>query len=47
MMMIPIYLQPFNAPVGGDPLVDLRDFWWVSCRIMAMLQYGAKMILYR
>ena len=24
----------FNAPVGGDPLDDLRDFWWVSCRMV-------------
>jgi len=31
----------FNAPVEGDPLDDLRDFWWVSCRI-ARLQCGAK-----
>ena len=33
----------FNAPVGVIPLDDLRDFWWVSCR-MARLQYGAKNI---
>ena len=31
----------FNPLGGGDPLDDLRDFWWVSCR-MARLQYGAK-----
>ena len=31
----------FNVPVGGDHLDDLRDFWWVSCR-MARLQYGSK-----
>ena len=31
----------FNAPVGVIPLDDLRDFWWVSCRV-ARLQYGAK-----
>ena len=33
----------FNAPLGviTDPLDDLHDFWWVSCR-MARLQYGAK-----
>ena len=35
------YPLAFNAPVGGDPLDDLRDFWWVSCR-MARLQYVAK-----
>ena len=35
------YTLAFNAPVGGDPLDDLRDFWWMSCR-MARLQYGAK-----
>jgi len=27
------YPLAFNAPVGGDPLDDLRDFWWVSCRM--------------
>jgi len=31
----------FNHLGGGDPLDDLRDFWWVSCQ-MARLQYGAK-----
>ena len=42
-----VFLYPivglFNALVGVIPLEldDLRDFWWVSCR-MAMLQYGAK-----
>jgi len=32
-----------NALVGARviPFDDLRDFWWVSCR-MARLQYGAK-----
>ena len=29
----------FNAPVGVIPLDDLRDFWWVSCR-MTRLQYN-------
>jgi len=36
-----LYPIAFNAPLGVIPLDDLRDFWWVSCR-MAMLQYGAK-----
>ena len=27
---------------GVIPLNNLRDFWWVSCR-MAILQYGAKL----
>jgi len=31
----------FIAPVDGDPLDDLCDFWWVSCR-RARLQYGGK-----
>jgi len=31
----------FNAPVGVILLDNLRNFWWVSCR-MARLQYGAK-----
>jgi len=35
------YPLAFNAPVGVIPLDDLRDFWWMSCR-MARLQYGAK-----
>jgi len=35
------YPLPFNAPVGVIPLDDLRDFWWVSCR-MARQKYGAK-----
>jgi len=35
------YPLAFNAHVGVIPLDDLRDFWWVSCR-MARLQYGAK-----
>jgi len=35
------YPLAFNAPVAGDPLDDLRDFWWVNWRI-ARLQYGAK-----
>jgi len=34
----PLHLTP---PLGVIPLDDLRDFWWVSCR-MARLQYGAK-----
>jgi len=32
------YPLAFNAPIGVIPLDDLRDFWWVSCR-MARLQY--------
>jgi len=40
LQLLPIPLA-FNAPVGGDPLDDLRDFWWMSCR-MARLQYDAK-----
>jgi len=27
------YPLAFNAPVGVIPLDDLRDFWWVSCRM--------------
>ena len=34
----PLHLTP---PFGVIPLDDLRDFWWVSCR-MGRLQYGAK-----
>jgi len=36
-------MTPFllNLSEGMIPLDDLRDFWWVSCR-MAMLQYGTK-----
>jgi len=34
----PLHLTP---PLGVIRLDDLRDFWWVSCR-MARLQYGAK-----
>ena len=33
-----LHLTP---PFGVIPLDDLRDFWWVSCR-MARLQYGPK-----
>ena len=32
----PLHLSP---SLGVIPLDDLRDFWWVSCR-MATLQYG-------
>ena len=28
---------------GVNPSDDLRDFWWMSCR-MARLQYGAKIL---
>ena len=34
----PLHLTP---PLGVILLDDLRDFWWLSCR-MARLQYGAK-----
>jgi len=34
----PLHLTP---PLEVIHLDDLRDFWWVSCR-MARLQYGAK-----
>jgi len=27
------YPLGFNAPIGVIPLDDLRDFWWVSCRM--------------
>jgi len=48
---LPVYLATLEdshcyTPVreicseGVIPLEDLRDFWWVSCR-MARLQYGA------
>jgi len=36
--LLPVHL---TSPLGVIPLDDLRDFWWVSCR-MGRLQYGAK-----
>ena len=52
---VPVYLATLeeshsHTPVreicseGVIPLDDLRDFWWVSCR-MARLQYGANISL--
>ena len=34
------YPLAFNAQLGVIPLDDIRNFWWVSCR-MAMLQYAS------